>query len=189
MRRPGSGGGGTSPGGGAQDAPASPVGQADETATGGARAQTTDANAASTVDPGITGITFYPRRLPVLVGREAQLTVVLDPGYAGATAPLHFAYDPARLDVTDVVGGDLPTASGNVHVSVTHSPSVGWITVSWDGSATGSGTLMTVSVRPRASGELPIVFAGPVGAAVVAQPATVLGLQGEAPAGATEEQP
>jgi general secretion pathway protein D len=190
----GRGSGTTTPNGGTEDAPSSPVGE-DNAAPAAAteQGQTATASAAAAavepVDPGITGISFYPRRLPILVGNVDKLTVVLDPGYAGATGPLNFAYDPLRLAVVDVEGGDLPTADGNAHVQVTHTPSVGWITVGWDGTAIGSGTLMTLSVSPRQAGELPLIFAGPMGSALVANPATILGLQAAAPTATQGEQP
>ena len=56
-------------------------------------------------------LSFYPARLPVKIGGEAQLSVVLDPGVAGLSSPVHVAYDPARLRVTRVDGGELGGAS------------------------------------------------------------------------------
>jgi Icc-related predicted phosphoesterase len=75
--------------------------------------------------------------------------------------------------VVRVEEGDVPAGSRNARVTVTHTPPLGWLTANWSGQATGSGTLMKLIVRPRQAGELPLVFAGPVGQAV-AEPATVV---------------
>jgi general secretion pathway protein D len=118
-------------------------------------------------------VTFYPARLPVVLGQEGSLLVVLDVGSSPVTGPLHLAYDASRLEVVRVEEGDVPAGSRNARVTVTHTPPLGWLTANWSGQATGSGTLMKLIVRPRQSGELPLVFAGPVGQAV-AEPATVV---------------
>ncbi len=93
--------------------------------------------------------------------------------------PLNLAYDPARLEVTRVEGGVLPGSGGQVRVQVTHTPALGWITVGWKDKAVGSGTLVRMTVRPRAPGEVPVIFAGPIGA-VVSSGATVVALPGAA---------
>ncbi|HUK13540.1 MAG TPA: secretin N-terminal domain-containing protein [Thermoanaerobaculaceae bacterium] len=143
--------------------------------TVGTAAQATGVAAQPTL--ALTQLSFYPARLPVIVGQEGQLTVVLDPGTGGASGPLHFAYDPARLEITRIEGGDLPNGDRNLHVEVGHTPALGFITASWNGAATGSGTLMRLTVRPRDPGEIPIVFAGPAGTAAVApRPAAIVAL-------------
>jgi len=124
---------------------------------------------------GLSRVVFYPARLPAVVGREAVLTVVLEPGELGVNPPLHLAYDPARLEVVRVEGGELDTSSGSVQVGVSHSPAVGWVTASWQGTARSTRTLLTLTVRPREVGELPVIFAGPAGG-VAARPATVVAL-------------
>lgn len=111
----------------------------------------------------LSKVSFVPARLPVVVGSEGVLTVVLDAGADGVTSPLHFAYDPARIEVVRVEGGDVPGDSRNLPVQVSHTPALGWITAGWSGQARGSGTLLRVTVRPRQAGELPLIFAGPVG--------------------------
>jgi general secretion pathway protein D len=118
-------------------------------------------------------VAFYPARLPVVLGQEGSMLVVLDVGSSPVAGPLHLAYDASRLEVVKVEGGDLPAGRRSARVSVTHTAALGWLTASWSGAATGSGTLMKLVVRPRQAGELPIVFAGPVGQAV-AEPATVV---------------
>jgi len=144
---------------------------------GGDSPDATDAPAASddalAAADGLSALTFYPSRLPVRVGSEGELVVVLDAGYGGVTGPLYLAYDPARLEVTHVEGGSLAGADRALQVGVAHTPALGWITAGWSGQAVGSGTLLVMRVRPLASGELPVIFAGPVGAAV-ATPATVV---------------
>lgn len=110
-----------------------------------------------------------------MVGSEGVLTVVLDAGAEGVASPLHFAYDPARLEVVRVEGGDLPGDGRNLQVQPIHTPALGWITAGWSGQARGSGTLLRVTVRPRQAGELPFIFAGPVGA-VSGSGATILGV-------------
>jgi general secretion pathway protein D len=146
-----------------------------------------DDSASSTGEEGLASLTFYPTRLPVAVGSQAELTIVLDPGAGGASGPLHFAYDPQRLEVTRVDGGDLPNGGRNSRVEVTHTPALGWITTSWDGTATGSGTLLRLAVRPRVAGELPVIFAGPVGA-VTSKQAVVVALP-DGPTLRTEAKP
>jgi hypothetical protein len=133
---------------------------------------------------GLAMLTFYPARLPVAVGKEGDLAVVLDPGAAGVSAPLHFAYDPTRLEVTQVEAGEVQSARGAVKPQVAHTPALGWITVSWDESAAASATLLRLKVRPRASGEIQVIFAGPVGSAI-SRGATVVALPAAA-AGATQ---
>jgi general secretion pathway protein D len=199
--------GSTSPGDASQsDVSALPTGDqatsttAEQTANATA-AQTASATAASTAAseptesaPGtapipaeaeLTRVTFYPARVPVIMGREGNLAVVLDPGAGGATGPLNFAYDPAKLEVLQAEGGNLPSQGHNVHVSVTQTPALGWITVNWNGEADGSGTLLNLTVRPHTTGELPIVFAGPSSAAI-ATPATVVALPTAAAGGGGE---
>jgi hypothetical protein len=123
----------------------------------------------------LSQITFYPARLPVVVGAEGALTVVLDAGVSGVSAPLHFAYDPARVEVLRVEGGDLPGDGRNLPVQVSHTAPLGWITAGWNGQARGSGTLLRLVVRVREAGEFPVIFAGPAGA-ILASGATVLGV-------------
>jgi len=124
---------------------------------------------------GLARVVFYPARLPAVVGREAVLTVVLEPGEVGFEPPLHLAYDPARLEVLRIEGGELETFSGTARVGVSHTPAVGWVTASWQGTARATGTLLKLTLRPREVGELPVIFAGPVGSAV-SRPATVVSL-------------
>lgn len=128
---------------------------------------------------GLSRVIFYPARLPAVVGREAELMVVLEAGELGVNPPLHLAYDPARLEVVRVEGGQLETTSGSVQVGVSHAPAVGWVTASWRGTAHATRTLLTLTVRPREAGELPVIFAGPIGS-VASRPAAVVAL----PAGA-----
>ena len=189
MVRPGITPGVASPGAAGDQAQA---GATEQEAAGGkaVAAGTTAAAPASANQAGgvlTTSITFYPARLPVVVGNEGQLTVVLDPGADGVTGPLHFAYDPARLEVTGAEGGDLPGSNGSIHTEVSHTPALGWLTVGWKGTAIGSGTLLRLTVRPRQAGEVSLIFAGPSGAAV-AHPATVVGLSAAVAAPAAEGQ-
>ncbi len=144
---------------------------------GGAVSQGVGAQAvqASPANNGLSQMSFYPARLPAVVGREAGLTVVLDAGVGGVRGPLHLAYDPARLEVTRVEGGVLSTDEGPSQVRVTNAQQLGWITADWNGTAAGSATFLTINVRPLASGELSLIFAGPTGA-VTAQPATIVAL-------------
>ena len=120
-------------------------------------------------------LSFYPARLPVKIGGEAQLSVVLDPGVAGLSSPVHVAYDPARLRVTRVDGGELGGASGAIKVTATHTPALGWVTLSWSGTALTSGTALRLNVSPLALGELSVILAGPIGE-IVSRPGTVVSL-------------
>ncbi|TAM53938.1 MAG: hypothetical protein EPN53_04700 [Acidobacteria bacterium] len=124
---------------------------------------------------GLPALTFYPAKLPVTVGSEGVIQVVLDPGVSGVSGPLYIAYDPARLEVTRIEGGVLPGDGGGIQANVSHTPNLGWITVAWNGRVTGSGTLLSIVVRPHVAGELPMIFAGPAGA-VVARNGTVIAL-------------
>jgi len=128
---------------------------------------------------GLPLLTFSPPRLPVVVGKEAELDVILDPGAYGVSPPLNLAYDPTRLQVTRVEGGELPGAGRKVGVEVSHAPALGWITVGWKEKAVGSGTLVRMTVSPRSQGEVQVIFAGPIGA-VISKSATVVGLPGTA---------
>jgi len=135
----------------------------------------------------LSRISFYPARCPVVVGSDGVLTIVLDPGAEGVPSPLHFAYDPAHLEVVRVEGGDVAGDGRNLRVQPTHTPALGWITASWSGVARGSGTLLRITVRPRQAGELPLVFAGPVGtvtgsgATIVAVPSSAVATEVRAP--------
>lgn len=150
----------------------------------GVSAGAAEANAqAANANTGLPTLTFYPARLPLVVGREGELTVVLDPGAFGVSPPLNLAYDPTRLEVTRVEGGDLPGTDGHARVQISHTPAAGWITVSWTGKAVGTGTLVKMTVKPLAPGEIQVIFAGPIGV-VVPSAATVValpGAEGEAP--------
>jgi general secretion pathway protein D len=151
-----------------------------ESVTATATAQTVT-TAQENENHGLATLTFYPARLPVVVGKEAELTVVLDPGAFGVSVPLNIAYDPARLEVTRAEGGDLPGTNAQVRVEVTHTPALGWITAAWKDKAVGSGTLVRMTVRPRVQGEIQVIFAGPIGA-VISKGGTVVAL----PSGAGE---
>jgi general secretion pathway protein D len=132
---------------------------ADAAALSATTTQATDTN-------GLATLTFYPARLPVVIGKEAELTAVLDPGAFGVSVPLNIAYDPTRLEVTRVEGGNLPGTNGTVSVDVNHTPALGWITARWSDTVVGSGTLVRMTVKPRSQGEIPVIFAGPIGAVV-----------------------
>ncbi len=147
-----------------------------------ASTQSVTAAALATDASGLPALTFYPARVPVVVGSEGVMQIVLDPGVSGLSGPLHLAYDPARLEVTRLEGGVMPGSDGPVQVQVSHTPNLGWITVTWSGRVTGSGTLLGIVVRPRAAGELPMIFAGPVGA-VVARNGTVVAVPAAASGG------
>jgi len=145
-----------------------------ESVTATAMAQTVTATQENE-NHGLATLTFYPARLPVVVGKEGELTVFLDPGAFGVSVPLNIAYDPARLEVTRAEGGDLPGTNGQVRVEVTHTPAMGWITAAWKDKAVGSGMLVRMTVRPRAQGEIQVIFAGPIGA-VISKGGTVVAL-------------
>ena len=123
----------------------------------------------------LTRLSFYPSRLPVKVGGEAQLAVVLDPGAAGVTSPVHVAYDPARLRVGRIDGGEIGGERGPLRVTATHTPALGWITLSWSGRALSSGTALRLTVSPLTTGELSVILAGPIGE-IVSRPGTVVAL-------------
>ena len=123
----------------------------------------------------LTRLSFYPARLPLRVATEGQLAVVLDPGATGATSPINLAYDPARLRVVRIDCGELGGEHGPVKVNVTHTAALGWMTLSWSGRAIVGGTIVTLSVVPQTTGELTVIFAGPVGE-VVSRPGTVVAL-------------
>jgi general secretion pathway protein D len=152
-----------------------------QSATSSTRASVTAADQVVTVEAEkavagtLAALVFYPARLSVGVGETGQIAVLLDPGSSGVTPPLHLAYDPSRLEVTKVENGVLPGSRDPLPTTPTHTPSLGWITVGWNGTATGIGTLVRLTVRPRQAGEIPLLFAGPAGA-VVSTPATVVGL-------------
>ena len=52
---------------------------------------------------------------------------------------------------------------------------MGWITAAWKDKAVGSGMLVRMTVRPRAQGEIQVIFAGPIGA-VISKGGTVVAL-------------
>ncbi len=120
----------------------------------------------TTASDGLATVSFFPARVPVPLGGTAELLVTVEPGVAGAAAPVHLAYDPARLEIVAIDPGDLAAAGRNTRVEVTHTAALGWITARWDGRATTAGTLMRLTVRPLVAGELPLIFAGPLGEAV-----------------------
>lgn len=168
--------------GGTQGAPVGiHPGTRGERSEGEARQQQSETSslAVQAAEAALSRIAFYPARLPVVVGSEGVLTIVLDPGAEGVASPLHFAYDPARLEVLRVEGGDVAGDGRNLQVQPTHTPALGWISAGWSGQARGSGTLLRVTVRPRQAGELPLIFAGPLGT-VSGSGATILGVPSSA---------
>jgi len=130
-------------------------------------------------------VSFYPARLPVKVGAEARLSVVIDPGATGLSGPVHVAYDPARLRVSRVDGGEVGGDRGPLKVTATHTPALGWVTLSWSGRALSSGTALRLTVVPLAAGELPVILAGPIGE-IVSRPGTVVALP-DTPMAAVEQ--
>jgi len=122
---------------------------------------------------GLPVLTFEPARLPLTVGAEGTLDVVIDPGAVGVSGQLHLAYDPARLEVTRVEGGVLQGSGGQVQVKVGHTPALGWITADVGDRVVAAGVFVRLSVRPLAPGELPVIFAGPLGA-LIARNGTVV---------------
>jgi general secretion pathway protein D len=135
----------------------------------------------------LTRVSFYPARLPVKVASAAQLSVVIDPGVTGATSPIHIAYDPVRLRVDRVDGGELGGERGPIKVTATHTAALGWVTLSWSGRAVSSGTALRLTVSPLALGELAVVLAGPIGE-IVSVPATVVSLPNAPPPPVPEVQ-
>ncbi|MBZ5587075.1 MAG: hypothetical protein LAO05_00775 [Acidobacteriia bacterium] len=115
---------------------------------------------------GLALLTFDPTPLTLAVGQEGGLQVVVDPGKVGVSGQLHLAYDPARLEVTRVEGGVLQGSGGEFQVNVGHTPAMGWITVDLSDVLVAKGTLARLSVRPRVAGELPVIFAGPLGSLI-----------------------
>ena len=171
------------PPGAAGTAAVTAPGASPQATAAGMTASATAATAPATGSGGTAALTFYPARLPVVMGKEGELTVVLDPGATGADGPLHLAYDPARLEVTSVAVGELRGMKGPVRPEVTHTAALGWITVGWKDTIVASGTLVRMTVRPKQAGEIPVIFAGPTGQ-VVSSGATVVALAtaaGEAP--------
>ena len=153
-----------------------------------------DANEGATLDSAqafpadtepLTRVSFQPARLPVKVAASAQLSVVVEPGAGGVTSPVHIAYDPSRLRVDRVDGGELGGERGPVAVTATHTPALGWVTLSWSGRALSAGTALRLTVSPLAPGELPVILAGPIGE-IVSRPATVVALP-ELPLPAAEQ--
>ncbi len=128
---------------------------------------------------GLAVLTFNPARLPVVVGHDAAFDVVLDPGTTGLSGPVHLAYDPARLEVTRIEGAVVASTGGQTQVKVSHTPTLGWITLDWADTIVGGGTVARLSVRPRQPGELAVIFAGPAGA-VIAHNGAVLALPASA---------
>jgi hypothetical protein len=113
-------------------------------------------------------VRFYPQRLPLVLGQQGELVVALEAGAVGVDGPLHFAYDPARLEVVAVEGGQVQTTEGVQPVRVTHTPVLGWLTAQFSGTAQGTSTLLKLKVQAKQMGELPLIFAGPLGAATSA---------------------
>jgi general secretion pathway protein D len=139
-----------------------PTTSSGQSATATGLASTPTAPQAASKDLAV--LTFYPARLPLAVGQEGEFAVVLDPGVFGVDAPLNLAYDPKKLDVTKVEGGELPGTSGHVRAEVSHDPALGWISIGWKGQVVGSGTLVRMTVKPLVAGELAVIFAGPIDA-------------------------
>ncbi len=164
------------------DAAAAPTDSPASAVSASAAAATAAPSAAELAERQLARLSFYPAKIPVIVGDERQITVVLDPGAAGVIAPLHLAYDPARLSVTRVDGGTLPGAHGTIDIKATQTAPLGWVTLTWDGRVTGSGVLATLTVKPLVAGEIPVIFSGPLGA-VISEPGTVVSLPEVARAG------
>jgi general secretion pathway protein D len=122
---------------------------------------------------GLATLQFEPQRVPVAVGGSGTIAVILDAGSVGVAGPLHLAYDPARLEVSEITTADVTVAGGRAHVQASHATSLGMITLSWSGTAIVGGTLAQLKVKPLMGGEIQLFFAGPVGA-VISKPATIV---------------
>jgi hypothetical protein len=145
------------------------------TAEASVSAQSAAAGTAASDTGGLAVLTFEPAPLTVTVGQEGVLDVVVDPGAVGASGQLHLAYDPARLEVTRVEGGVVRGIGGDFQVNVGHTPALGWITVDLSDVLAAPGTVARLTVRPREAGQLPVIFAGPLGA-LIGRNGTVIGL-------------
>ncbi len=177
--RPPGGGGTTTPGTGGTTGSgtgsgpsATGTGQS-ATVQGAVTGSAASAQSANADTNGLAVLSFDPARLPLTVGAEGVLDVGVDPGAVGVSGSLHIAYDPARLEVTRVEGGVVQGDGGEFQVRVAHSPTLGWITIDLADRLAAPGGLARLTVRPRDAGELPVIFAGPVGA-LIAHNATVV---------------
>ena len=157
-----------------QDAAADvPVSTQSVAATVSAATQGVTSTVSAADTNGLAVLTFEPARLPLAVGAEGVLELMVDPGTVGVSGQLHLAYDPARLEVTRVEGGVLQGSGGQFQVKVGHTPVLGWITVDAGDRVAAAGVLARLTVRPREAGELPVIYAGPLGA-VIARNGTVV---------------
>jgi general secretion pathway protein D len=146
-------------------------------------ALTSGAAAAADATYGLPVLSFEPQRVPVAVGGFATIAVILDAGSVGVASPLHLAFDPARLEVSDITTADVTVVSGRAHVQANNAAALGLVTLTWPGTAIVGGTLAQLKVKPRATGEIQLFFAGPAGA-VISRPATIVAVPSLA-AGAT----
>jgi len=176
------GGGTTTPGtgGGVNQNSSADQSATSQSATAGmaVSAQNAVAAATSLETNGLPVLSFAPSRLPLTVGAEGEMEVDIDPGTVGASGPLHLAYDPTRLEVTRVEGGIVTGSGGEFQVNVAHTPALGWITLDLGDRLVQPAAVVRFTVRPREPGELPVIYAGPLGA-MIAHNGTVVA----APAG------
>lgn len=151
-----------------------PGGQPQGPGTSNEQPDTLPEGASVEVETPQRALMFSPERLPVVVGQEGDIEVVLEPGQQPMLGPINLAYDPLRLEVTRIEGMSTRSDAG-VRSQVSHAQAMGWITIGWDGELTTETTIARLRVRPRELGEFPIVFGGPAGVLTPTR-ATVVGI-------------
>jgi general secretion pathway protein D len=109
---------------------------------------------------------FTPQPNPVKVGSAFQLPVNIEGGADIAAVPMQITYDPAKLSLINVSGGDFLTRDGQAVAVVHRDEGPGLITLNVSrppGAAgmSGAGVVCVLGFQAKAAGESSVVITRP----------------------------
>jgi general secretion pathway protein D len=139
---------------------AAPAAMAQMNASAEANGQTAAKAATAPPLPGVSGVNvmFSPPSNPVAAGSTFQVPVILNGGKDIAEVPLQVQYDPTKLSLVNVTGGDLlgrdnqavsvvhrDDGSGTINIDTARPPGVAGVS--------GSGVVCVLSFQAKAAGD------------------------------------
>ncbi len=107
--------------------------------------------------PGTLSFTFAPPAAPVPVGSNFQVPIEINDGSDISSVPLEFRYDPAKLTLVNVTGGDFLSRGGQATALIHRDDGPGNVTVvasrpPGSSGVSGSGTLCVLTFQAKAAG-------------------------------------
>jgi general secretion pathway protein D len=115
--------------------------------------------------PGIR-LAFIPQPNPVKVGSAFQLPITVEGGADIAAVPMQITYDPSKLSLVNVSGGDFLSRDGQAVAVVHRDEGPGLITLNVSrppGAAgmSGAGVVCVIGFQAKAAGETSVVITRP----------------------------